>query len=140
MKKKILFSIFIALGITGLYFSFSNITKQTQKNYNMVTYKEILSKAKQKADFILFVKKDGCIHCENVEPLVNKLAKEKKLQVLSITSNKEKQQEKLINNLKISLYPTIIFFKKGIEETRIVGEFDEQELTEKIGELKYESS
>jgi thiol-disulfide isomerase/thioredoxin len=139
MQKKILSLLGIFLVITALYFAFNNITRQTKKNYKEISYSDIVSKKKQHADFILFIKKDGCIHCENIEPLVNELAKKKDIDVLAITANKEKKQKLLINNLKFSLYPTIIFFKKGVEEARIVGEFDKPELYKKIGELNYES-
>jgi thiol-disulfide isomerase/thioredoxin len=139
MKKKILSLLGIFLVITALYFAFNNITRQTKKNYKEISYNDIVSKKKQHADFILFIKKEGCIHCENIEPLVNELAKKKDIDVLAITANREKKQKLLINNLKFSLYPTIIFFKKGVEEARIVGEFDKPELYKKIGELNYET-
>ncbi|MGL9891902.1 thioredoxin family protein [Enterococcus mundtii] len=137
MKKMVtLFLIFI--GIAGFYVAFNKITEETIKNYEPISYDEVISKTKDQRDFILFIKKDGCIHCENVEPIINEAAKMTNIDILAITANKEKEQNSLVNKFEISLYPTIIFFKKGIERARIVGEFDNQELQKMIGELKYE--
>ena len=139
MKKRIVKLLLIFMGIAFLYVAYNNLSEDTIKNYELTSYDEAFSKTKDHKDFILFIKKDGCIHCENVEPSINEAAKKTNIEIIAIIANKEKEQNSLINNFKISLYPTVIFFKNGVERARIVGEFDNQELQKMIGELKYES-
>ena len=74
---------------------------------------------------LVFFKRDGCSHCEQVNPIVNEYAKGKKIKVYALTINKYKMS-KIVDKYNIPGTPVISYFKKGKEEGRIVGGFTKE--------------
>ena len=141
MKKKwlilgaILFSLIL---ITSLFFAL----KPKQNNIISISGAELLKKLENKETFILIRTQDGCHHCEQYKPILNRVLTENNLnafELKSTTLNKEDQSirneiDKLFN---ISGTPTTIFISNGIETTtinRIVGISTYTNVVEKLKE------
>ena len=141
MKKKwlilgaILFSLIL---ITSLFFAL----KPKQNNIISISGAELLKKLENKETFILIRTQDGCHHCEQYKPILNRVLTENNLNAFELNSttlNKENQSirneiDKLFN---ISGTPTTIFISNGIETTtinRIVGISTYTNVVEKLKE------
>lgn len=137
MKQKFLIFSLLILTLSSFYFIYSEITKKSNRDYEETSYENIKQKNSMGEEFLLFIKKDGCIYCENAALIVEELSRSSDLQVWSITSNREKESALMLDELNVKLYPTVIYFKNGKEVSRILGEFDEKELYNLIGGISF---
>lgn len=137
MKQKFLIFSLLILTLSSFYFIYSEITKNSNRDYEETSYENIKQKNSMGEEFLLFIKKDGCIYCENVALIVEELSRSSDLQVWSIKSNREKESALMLDELNVNLYPTVIYFKNGKEVSRILGEFDEKELYNLIGGISF---
>ena len=72
---------------------------------------------------IVFFKKDGCNHCEQVKPIINDYAKSKKIKVYSITISKYKNMEKISDEYDIPGTPVVSYYENGKVKSRLIGGF-----------------
>lgn len=124
--KKIITFFLLLVSCTAAFIIYKNVTNE-KIDYKNITYNKLSKEKKENENLILFVKQDGCTHCEKVKPVINNYSKKKKIKVVAITINKEKNESKFNNDLDIKGTPTIIFYHKGNEVNRIVGEFSENQ-------------
>lgn len=138
-KKHILLLLIVAIiGLMSFYIYFE-MSKEEESYYDIVNYNQ-LDIIKEENDYvILYVKQDGCYHCDQVEPIVNDLAKEETYKVVSIIGNREGNED-IYENLNISGTPTIVFFLNGKEMDKIDGEFNKETLERKVEEIYSEES
>ncbi|MCI8467056.1 MAG: hypothetical protein HFI08_02540 [Bacilli bacterium] len=141
MKKKwlilgaILFSLIL---ITSLFFAL----KPKQNNIISISGAELLKKLENKETFILIRTQDGCHHCEQYKPILNRVLTENNLNAFELNSTTLNKEDQSIRNeidklFNISGTPTTIFISNGIETTtinRIVGISTYTNVVEKLKE------
>lgn len=120
MKKAlyILTPIIILIFILVMLFKSPDNRAYTEVNLNQLN-----SLIKKKAEIIVFIKKDGCSHCEQVTPIINDYAKKNNKKVYSITINRYKNMSKITKKFNVPGTPVIIFYKGGKEKGRLIGGF-----------------
>ena len=116
--------------------------KPTQNNLISITGSELLEKIKNKETFILIRTQDGCHHCEEYKPILNRLLTENNINAYELNTTKLKEEDTEIKNeieklFNISGTPTTIFINEGSEKTtinRIVGTTTYSNLKQKLKE------
>lgn len=142
MKKKwiLLFVSMILVILMGTILFFT--LKPTQNNLISITGSELLEKIKNKETFILIRTQDGCHHCEEYKPILNRLLTENNINAYELNTTKLKEEDTEIKNeieklFNISGTPTTIFINEGSEKTtinRIVGTTTYSNLKQKLKE------
>lgn len=99
------------------------LDKSDHNYYKEVSPNELNELVKSKKTMIVFFKKNGCNHCEQVKPIINDYAKDSKLKVYSLTINKYSNMDKIINKYNIPGTPVVSYYEKGKEKSRLVGSF-----------------
>ncbi len=125
-KKIIIAGIFILL-VTILGISLFFILKPKQNNLNNlieINGHELLEKMKNKETFILVRTQDGCSHCEEYKPIINRILVENNIYAYELNSTKLNKEEESIKNeinklFNISGTPTTIFINEGEEKSTI---------------------
>ncbi len=120
MKKIIYFLIPILIVILSIILM---LDKSDHNYYKEVSPNELNELVKSKKTMIVFFKKNGCNHCEQVKPIINDYAKDSKLKVYSLTINKYSNMDKIINKYNIPGTPVVSYYEKGKEKSRLVGSF-----------------
>lgn len=95
------------------------------KAYTEVKLNELNSLIKRKKEIVVFIKKDGCSHCEQVNPIINDYAKKNSKKVYSITINRYNNMGKIVKEFNVPGTPVVIFYENGKEKNRIIGGFTE---------------
>lgn len=142
MKKKWIFliSIFVlAISLAGILFF---ALKPSKNNIILISGKEVLEKLKNKETFILVRTQDGCNHCEEYKPILNRVLIENDINAYELNSTNLRKEEKEIQQeidklFNISGTPTTIFINDGEEQitiNRIVGTTTYSNLKEKLKE------
>ena len=129
MKKKwiLLFVSMILVILMGTILFFT--LKPTQNNLISITGSELLEKIKNKETFILIRTQDGCHHCEEYKPILNRILKEENLEAYELNLTELRKEEENIQNEVKKLFnvdgtPVTIFIQNGEEQTtinRIIG-------------------
>lgn len=141
MKKWILLiSGILAIIIVGTILFFSS--KPSKNNIITISGQELLEKIKKEESFILIRTQDGCSHCEEYKPILNRVLTENNIQAYELNSTKLKEESQETKNeidklFNISGTPTTIFINEGKEQTsinRIVGSATYSNLKEKLKE------
>lgn len=136
MKKKLILSIIIILlGLLGiiLYFSF----KPAKNNILSISGEEFVKKLEAKETFMILVSQDGCSHCEEFKPILNRVLEENDKTAYEIEWKEIRNHDKLKNLFNINGTPTTIFINDGIEKTtinRLVGSTTYNDLKNKLKE------
>jgi thioredoxin len=114
MKK---IGIFIILIFTFLITACGNKSEYLKD----ISYKDFINKQKNKENFILEVYRTGCHWCEEYKPVLEKLTKEKKLTiyVLNLANISDNEERELFEKYGSLGTPTIIFFEKGEEASKL---------------------
>lgn len=105
-------------------------------DYN--SYQKLLN---QNQSFILVATQAYCSHCHEYKPILNKVLK--KLGLLAyeveLQSLKEEDREKFLEETGVTGTPTTLFYNRGITdyENSFVGKISEDELTNKLKNIKY---
>ena len=86
-----------------------------------ISYKDFINKQKNKENFILEVYRTGCHWCEEYKPVLEKLTKEKKLTiyVLNLANISDNEERELFEKYGSLGTPTILFFEKGEEVSKL---------------------
>lgn len=130
----------IILGII-LFFTL----KPTQNNIINISGTELLEKLKNKETFILIRTQDGCHHCEEYKPVLNRVLTENNINAYELnTTNLRNESDEIKNEIdklfNISGTPTTIFINEGVEKTtinRLVGTTTYSNLKAKLTELGF---
>lgn len=85
---------------------------------NIILPEELDKKLENKEDVTVYFFSPTCSHCKATTPVVSPLAKEKNIDVLQFNLL---EFENGTEKYKIKYTPTLIHFKDGKEEARIVG-------------------
>ena len=109
--------------------------------YQNISYDEYTQKVENNETFLLFLWQTGCSHCEAFEPTLNKVIKANNLEVygLNLAEVTEEQYEVVKNKTFMTGTPTLVYFKDGKNESKLIGEQSESELNsflKKIGYIK----
>ena len=106
-----------------------------------IEYDTLEEKIENKDNFILEVMQTGCSHCEEFTPRFRSVLSEYKIKAYSINlSNLTKEETKKLNKIAlVTGTPTVLFFKKGKEETlyRLVGAASDNEVVKKLKSTGY---
>lgn len=146
MKKKwiILASILIII-LIGIIVFFALSPKKS----NLITSsgQEILNKLENKETFILVFTQEGCSHCEEYKPILNRVLTENDIYAYELDIKKMKQEEtEEINSEIAKLFgtnaigfgtPTTVFISDGEEKTtinRLVGSSNYSTLKDRLKE------
>lgn len=123
MKKNwiIGISVFIVVMILGTIMYF--VLNPKQNNLIEITGTELLTKLEQKETFILLVSQEGCSHCEEYKPVLNRVLTENNIRAYELNLTNLRKDEEL-NKKFSSLFnidgtPTTIFINEGTEKTTI---------------------
>lgn len=136
MKNKLIIIggiILIVLFGIILYFSL----KPTKNNIETIIGSDLVEKLNQKETFILLVSQDGCSHCEEYKPILNRVLEENNKTAYEIEWKEIRNHDKLKNLFNINGTPTTIFINDGIEKTtinRLVGSTTYNDLKNKLKE------
>lgn len=99
-----------------------------------ITYKTLEDKIKDKESFVVEVIQTGCSHCEKFEPVFDKFAKDNDIEYfkLNLSNISSVDNESLGNKYDVSGTPTVLIFKKGVnqKELTISGEVPVKTLKE----------
>ncbi len=106
-----------------------------------IEYNTLEEKIENKDNFILEVMQTGCSHCEEFTPRFKSVLEEYKVEAYSINlSNLTKEEDKKLDKIAlVTGTPTVLFFKKGKEETlyRLVGAASDNEVIKKLKSAGY---
>jgi len=140
MKKQYIIGISLIVIIligTVLYFSF-----KPKENYlNNLNATELEEKINNKESFILVFTQDGCAHCEEYKPVLERVLNEYKIKAYEINLTElrknEEENKKVAKYFNIQGTPTTVFVNDGEEKTtmnRLVGSSKYSNLVEKFKE------
>lgn len=127
----------IIILIIGLFF----LTGCSSKNsLESISYDEFKEKIESKENFVAYISRTGCSHCEAYEPILIKVLKDHNLTAYKVNlANVTSAQEKSIK-AKVGLKgtPTLIYLKEGKSDIdgSLVGEStyeNTEEFFKKIG-------
>ena len=106
-----------------------------------ITYSTFEEKIKNKESFVVLIIQNGCSHCENFKPVFDKFANDNEIEYfkLNLTNISSVDNNSLNSNYNIEGTPTILIFKKGVEqkELRIAGETTTKVLKETFKKAGY---
>lgn len=85
-----------------------------------ISYKKYHKMLDNKETFVLEIMRKDCSACKNFKPKLEEVVKDYKITVYYIDTDKlsEEDSDKLYQETGISGTPTVIFYKKGVEETK----------------------
>ena len=108
------------------------------KSYiNDISYSKFNQKIKNEETFFFVVTQDGCSHCENFIPVIEKVLNDKKVVGYNLNTSKfsEEQNKEFDEKYGVTGTPTTIFIKDGEEVSllqRINGEADSDKVIRKL--------
>lgn len=112
MKNKFMFIIiFIMVTLLTIIVVFDD-----SKIYlSELTYSALEKKINNNEDFILFVKQDGCSHCQNFTPKFEKVLKTYEIEAyyINITNLTKEEKVSLSEIVTIDGTPIVFFFENG---------------------------
>ena len=136
MKNKlIIIGVIILIVLFGIILYFS--LKPTKNNIKTIIGSDLVEKLNQKETFILLVSQDGCSHCEEYKPILNRVLEENNKTAYEIEWKEIRNHDKLKNLFNINGTPTTIFINERIEKTtinRLVGSTTYNDLKNKLKE------
>ena len=132
MKKLII----CLLAITCL-FTITGCSKSSDSYLKNLSYEEFNKKLSNKDTFFFVVTQDGCSHCENFVPVLEKVLNENKVigYNLNTSTLSKEQSDEFDEKFDVSGTPTTIFIKDGQEVSilqRINGEADSEKVVRKL--------
>ena len=132
MKKLII----IVLAVTCL-FTVTGCTNKSDSYLKELSYEELNKKLSNKETFFFVVTQDGCSHCENFIPVIEKVLNDKKVVGYNLNTSKfsEEQNKEFDEKYGVTGTPTTIFIKDGEEVSllqRINGEADSDKVIRKL--------
>lgn len=117
MKKvaSVLIMIFLLTGCVKLFPKYST--------YENINYDSFMNKINSKENFVLLVWQTGCVHCEDFKPTLEEIIKEYDLKVYGINlRDLTSEQNSVVSNKTLThATPTLVYFKEGKNESKIVG-------------------
>ena len=129
MKKVLLvLSIVLCIFLTGC---------KKYTTYTELNFQQFQNKIDNKDTFVLVVGSSTCSSCAMYKPTMEKVIKDKQIEIFYIDLNELSEEEytKLYSKYVISKTPTTLFIKGGIEESpynRIVGAISYSEIVESL--------
>ena len=108
------------------------------ENYlNEISYNEYLKLLESKETFILEVMRTECTACVDFSPKLESVAKKYNIEIKVINTDNLSEEEygTFYNTTGIEGTPTVLFYKKGEEETtaaRITGSVSEEKIISKF--------
>ena len=150
MKKLIMILLSIVL-VTGCTNTESGILKNykvssdTKVSDNLkepiaLSFEEYEQKINNKDSFVLLMWQTGCSHCEDFEPILNKVISYYHLEVSSINRAElsEEEYSKISNKTFVTGTPTTVVFKEGVTQSKkLVGSKDEQSVVDFLVRYNY---
>lgn len=113
------------------------------KKLTPISYQELKKLQKEKETFILEVMQDGCSHCEEFSPRLEKIIKKYKVEnayQLNMSTLSKEDEKDFLETLGITSTPITCFYKKGKELGelyRIEGAVSDSLVIKKLENLKY---
>ncbi|MGM0123629.1 hypothetical protein IGI37_001001 [Enterococcus sp. AZ194] len=136
MKKKFIIIVCLLFISLTTIIIFKNISNTEKEYFKDITYEQL--KEMETEDYVLFVRKDGCMPCKSITPYVNKLSKMANYNVVSVRLNNLNNSDTFQNELHINGTPTVIRFKNGVEKNRVFGMVNEETFFGDLGVKDYE--
>lgn len=150
MKKLIIMLLSVML-ITGCTNTGSSILKNYKVSSNTkvsenlkepieLSFEEYEQKINNKDSFVLLMWQTGCSHCEDFEPILNKVISYYHLEVYSINLAELSDEEysKISNKTFVTGTPTTVVFKDGVTQSKkLVGSKDEQSVIDFLVRYNY---
>ena len=102
-----------------------------------LSYKELNDKIEAKEKFFFMITQDGCSHCENFIPVVEKVLNDKKVvgYNFNLSNLSDSDRDEFDKLFDVDGTPTTIFIENGTEVSllqRINGEATEDKLIQKL--------
>lgn len=99
----------------------------TENSLNSINMSDLQKKIKDKQDVLVYFYSPECEHCKKTTPILKKInnSLNLNLKAFNILNDKESWDK-----YKIQGTPTIIYFRNGKEEKRLIGERGEKEYTQ----------
>lgn len=104
-----------------------------------ITGEELLEKIENKETFILAFTQEGCSHCEEYKPVLNRVLTENDIYAYEVDLSKLRKNESTNNKVKqlfnVDGTPTTIFINDGEEKTtinRLIGSSNYSSLVKKL--------
>lgn len=139
MKKNWILLIGILIIILLGFFLFFSLNKKDDSKLIPITGQELLDKLNQKETFILVFTQDGCSHCNEYTPILNRVLDEYDITIYDLNLTELRKDTELYNQVSskfnIPGTPTTIFINDGEEKTtlnRLVGGSNYKDLVEKF--------
>ena len=90
------------------------------KYMKKISYNKYQKMLENKESFVLEIMRKDCSACKNFKPKLEEVLKDYKITIYYIDTDSlsKKDSDKLYQETGISGTPTVIFYKKGVEETK----------------------
>lgn len=110
--------------------------------YTQINYEELQKKLDNKDSFVLVVGSSTCSACSKYKTTMEKVIKDKDIEIFYIDLNSltTEEKSKLYSKFVVNSTPTTIFIKNGIEEStynRIVGAAGYSEIIDKLEKMEF---
>lgn len=142
MKKKLNLLVIISIIIFISVVLFVIFGQDKNKYLIEVTYAEYKEKVNNKENFILFIKQDGCKHCESFTPKFESVVNSHKVTAYYINLSKLTTEDRasFSSEVHVSGTPIVVFFENGKEldtYSRINGNKDRDLIIRKLKARNY---
>ncbi|WIM40022.1 thioredoxin family protein [Paenibacillus sp. PK4536] len=136
MKKLVIVLTGVFLITAILFFSIGKLMNSEVALYKDIKTTDVQQMESNKQDFILYLYQKTCIACKQVKPIINDYIKSENKDIYAIDINADNNKNFIIQDLEIQGTPTVIFYKKGKENSRMISTFTKQEFYEKANKIE----
>lgn len=102
------------------------LTGCSKSSLEKIGYNDLKEKIEAKENFVAYISRKGCSHCESYEPTLRKVIKDYNLKVykIDLADLTSAEESSVSNKVKLEGTPTLIYIKKGKADTlnALVGE------------------
>lgn len=120
--------IIVSCVIIFLY-SAKNLINYEKNLYTIITTDDLIEKINKDESFTIFFFQKNCMACKEVEPIINSYIKNTNKPIYAIDLSNAEKESYLLNIIKISETPTVIYYTQGKEDKRLTSIFTDEEFT-----------
>ncbi|PDZ08484.1 hypothetical protein CON70_27505 [Bacillus pseudomycoides] len=134
--KKYIVSVFVILITFGISIYVYGSSVNNEHGYKDISFEKYTEKLNNNHSFFLYVYRTGCSACQELEPTLNKVIKEREITIDSIEMSKNRDNHKdYFVEHNIDSTPMLIHYKNGKEDARLSNQvITEKKLNEFLSE------
>jgi len=118
--KKYIVSLIVILMTFGIGIYVYSSAIDNNHEYKDMSFEKYMEKLDSNQSFFLYVYRTGCPACEELEPTLNKVIKERNITIDSIEMSKNRNSHKdYFVEHNIDSTPMLIHYKNGKEDARL---------------------